>query len=442
MSTIALLQSKHDAAEQLRNRAIDLFIAGHKPSEICRQLGRSRTWLSDTLARYQVGGRAALVSRSRAPHATPNRIPSDVEAAIVRLRKVITSGEDPQLRYGNLGADALAVELERAGISPPSRATINRVLKRHDLLQPRPRRKAKRKLPDDYPWPCVSQPNHVHLLDFVSRVMVGGSRVYGCNLLDQARRWPYLDAILSKTAGAVGQFLVCAWQEMGLPSGLYLDNDVVWRGSGSGQRTFSHIVRLCLLLGVQVIFTPPYTPEANPVVESFNGVWDRNFWRRTDFRSLPQIRTELSYFQHYCRYRRAWAEFDNQTAAQCFANFVPTLLAVDFTRHQQPPLPLTAGQVHFIRFVTEQGTFSMLNETWQLDPDQWAGKTIRATVDTEQQRLSFYHQANRDTAPILVSQVNYRLKEAILPLPAEFQRPLVALWPAADVSIVKVSAMC
>ncbi len=442
MSTIALLQSKHDAAEQLRNRAIDLFIAGHKPSEICRQLGRSRTWLSDTLACYQVGGRAALVSRSRAPHATPNRIPSDVEAAIVRLRKVITSGEDPQLRYGNLGADALAVELERAGISPPSRATINRVLKRHALLQPRPRRKVKRKLPDDYPWPCVSQPNYVHLLDFVSRVMVGGSRVYGCNLLDQARRWPYLDAILSKTAGAVGQFLVCAWQEMGLPSGLYLDNDVVWRGSGSGQRTFSHIVRLCLLLGVQVIFTPPYTPEANPVVESFNGVWDRNFWRRTDFRSLPQIRTELSYFQDYCRCRRAWAEFDNQTAAQCFANFVPTLLAVDFTRHQQPPLPLTAGQVHFIRFVTEQGTFSMLNETWQLDPDQWAGKTIRATLDTEQQRLSFYHQANRDAAPILVSQVNYRLKEAILPLPAEFQRPLVTLWPASDVSIVKVSAMC
>ena len=136
-------QSNQDVAEQLRNRAIDMYIAGLKPTEICRQLGRSRTWFYNTLARYQIGGRPALASQSRAPHTVHNRTPREVEAAIVRVRRAITSGEDPKLRYANIGADSIAIELEHAGVTPPSRSTINRILKQYDLMQPRPRRKQK-----------------------------------------------------------------------------------------------------------------------------------------------------------------------------------------------------------------------------------------------------------------------------------------------------------
>jgi transposase len=416
MATSAPSQSNQDAAEQLRNQAIDLRIVGLKPKEICQRLGRSRSWFYETLARYQSGGRDALASRSRAPHTVHNRTSPEVEAAVVRLRKMILSGEDPELRYANIGADALAVELERAGITPPSRATINRILKRYDQIQPRPRRKRKRKLPDDFPWPSVQAPNQMHLFDFVNRVIVGGTRFYGCNLLDQARRWPYLGIISSKTAVAVSQFLVSAWQEIGLPQALYLDNDPVWRGSGSGQRTISRIVRLCLWLGVEVIFIPPYTPEANPTIESFNGVWDRNFWQRTEFRSLNHVRSELPYFQEYCLLRRPLAEYGYHTADQLYPDFIPDLLVTDFTAHRQERLPLTAGRAHFIRFVTEKGTFTFLNETWQLTPEQWAGKTIRAMVDTEQQLLCVYHQTDRDTGPTLIVQYDYHLKEEVLPL--------------------------
>jgi hypothetical protein len=38
------------------------------------------------------------------------------------------SGEDSELRYANIGADALAFELERAGIVPPGRATETSLL--------------------------------------------------------------------------------------------------------------------------------------------------------------------------------------------------------------------------------------------------------------------------------------------------------------------------
>jgi len=431
MTEHAPFQSNPDPEEQLRNEAIDLYIAGLRPTEISRQLGRSRAWFYNTLQRYQLGGRQALASRSRAPHTVHNRTPLQVEQAIVRVREMIMAGDDPELRYANFGADAIAVELQRAGITPPSRATINRILQKHGLVATRPRRKAKRKLPDDYPWPQVKQPNHVHLFDFVHRILVGGGRFYGCQMLDQARHWPYLAAIPQKTAAAVSQVFVSAWQEMGLPNALYMDNDVVWRGSSSGQRTFSRIIRLCLLVGIQVIFTPPYTPEANPVIESFNGVWDRNFWQRTEFQSLAHVQAELPHFQRYCRHRRPLPAFDNRTADQLYPGFVPVLLTPEFTAHQQTRLPLTAGYVHFIRFVRSDGTFTILNEAWSLDPDKWAGKTIRATIDTAKQQLCVYHQTDRNAEPQLIAQFEYPLKEEVRPLSPNFKRAEIPLWPTS-----------
>jgi len=105
-------------------------------------------------------------------------------------------------------------------------------------------------------------------------------------------------------------------------------------------------------------------------------------------------------------------------------------LAKAFDRHQQnDKLPITAGYVHFIRFVSGSGTFSILNEKWQLDQEPWAGKTIRAVIDTQQQQLCVYHQPKGSTTCQLVTHFDYPLGEDILPLAETFQRPRPALWP-------------
>jgi transposase InsO family protein len=342
------------------------------------------------------------------------------------------SGEDPELRYANIGAETLAYELERADITPPSRPTIYRVLKRHGLSSPRQRKNKKRKLPDDYPWPNVEAPNDLHLLDFVTRSIQGVGRFYGCHLLDQARRWPFLRAEAPKSAAVVSHFLVAAWQEVGLPGGLYIDNDPVWNGGGRGQRVLSTIVRLCLLLGVEVVFTPTYTPQANPMIESFNDIWDTNFWGRTTFRDLPHLQSELAFFEHYCRHRRPLSEFDGLTADQVAPDFVPMCLPSDFDQHQHGRLPITAGKVHFIRFVSSTGTFSVLNERWQLDKKRWAAKTIRATIDTKAQQLHVYHQPRENKTCQSIAQFNYRLGEEVLLLADEFRRTHPDFWPFAE----------
>jgi len=418
-----------DSAETVRQEAIDRYLRGERPTAIARALGRSRSWFYRALERYRQAGRDGLRTQSRAPHHVHNRTPKEVEDAIVRIRKTITSGHDPELRYANIGAVSIASEVQRLGLTPPHPVTIYRILKRYDLVQPRQRHEREPRLPKDYPWPLIIGPNAVHQADFVRRTLTGGQRFYGSHLLDLARCWPVLRVLTTKSAAAVCQFFVTVWQEVGLPTALQIDNDIVWNGGGRGQRVLSTVVRLCLAVGVQVIFIPPYTPQANGAIESFNDLWDTNFWHRTQFQSLDHVRDELPLFETYCRQRRPLPQFELRTAAQLFPDFQPRLLPATFTRHQQDRLPITAGFVHFIRFVSGEGTFSVLNETWTLDAEKWAGKTIRATIDTQTQFLRVYYlPLDTDTCQ-LIHQFEYTLADTAVPLDSAFDYPRPTLWP-------------
>lgn len=417
-----------DEGTRVRQEAIDRYLKGEPINQIYPALGRSRSWFYATLKRYRRGGRAGLCSQSRAPHHVHNRTPEPVATAIVRIRKTIESGEDPELRYADLGAASIAKELERLGHTPPHAATIYRVLHRRDALTPRPRKASAPQLPGDYPRPHAGEPNAIHQVDFVQRTLVGGQRVYGCHLLDIARRWPFLRVLTAKTTDTVGQFFVAAWQEVGLPTAIQIDNDVVWNGGGRGTRVLGKLVRLCLAVGVQVIFVPPYTPKANGHIESFNDLWDSNFWQRTQFHDAAHMRTELPYFETYCRQRRPIPDFDTQTPAQRFPEFQPTVLPADFALHQQPRLPITAGYVHFIRFVTPQDTFSILNETWSLEAHVWRGTTIRATVDTATQQLRVYHHPPRTDHCCLIAQFDYPLAESAVALDPTYVYQKPTIW--------------
>ena len=119
------------------------------------------------------------------------------------------------------------------------------------------------------------------------------------------------------------------------------------------------IVRLCLAVGVEVIFIPPYTPKANGSIESFNDLWNTNFWRRTEFRDVAHVQTELPLFETYCRHRRPLPELEGQSADQIEPDFEPFLLPPEFDLHQHKRLAIRAGFVHFFRFVSSKGTFSL-----------------------------------------------------------------------------------
>lgn len=105
--------------EALREEAINRRLSGQRPCTIYRALSRAKSWFDKWWARYRQEGREGLKDRSRAPRFCPHKMPQPVEDAIVRIRKVLQQGSDPELKYAFVGAETIQWELRRMGYDPP-----------------------------------------------------------------------------------------------------------------------------------------------------------------------------------------------------------------------------------------------------------------------------------------------------------------------------------
>jgi putative transposase len=65
-----------------------------------------------------------------------------------------------------------------------------------------------------------------------------------------------LAAVPSKQAPDVVDALVEGWQKLGCPRYLQMDNELSFGGSNRHPRSFGILLRLCLYLGVEVVFIP------------------------------------------------------------------------------------------------------------------------------------------------------------------------------------------
>ena len=100
-------------------------------TEVAARSGVSRQSVHAWLRRYEQGGLGALADRSRRPESCPHQVSAEVEAAVSEMRR-----EHPKW-----GPPRLAHELAKAGVVPaPSRMSAYRVLVRHGLVEPGPRK--------------------------------------------------------------------------------------------------------------------------------------------------------------------------------------------------------------------------------------------------------------------------------------------------------------
>jgi transposase InsO family protein len=398
--------------EALRNEAINRRLAGERRCDICRALGRSTAWFDKWWARYRRYGRAGLKSRSRAPQHVHNKMAPEVEEAIVRIRKVLEEQTDPELKYAFIGAPTIRTELKRTPLRPvPSVRAIERALQRRELTRPRRKRKHPNEPTAYCPLPVVQGPNDVHAMDIITRHLLGGERICSFHLLDLASHYPVLRQYPDKSAVSAKAFLVTTWQTVGLPKLLQMDNEATFCGGYRGKRVFSQIVRLCLNVGVEVVFIPFYSPKKNADIESFHSDWAQAFWQRERFRDLAHVQEECPIFERWYRTRYEPPALKGLTPTEARADFVPRLLPADFNLHQaEERLPLTAGKVHFIRLVNSQGQVKILNERWTVG-EELVGEYVWATISTAEQRLCIYHQAAVDAAQQLVAEYQYEITE-------------------------------
>lgn len=115
--------------ETLRKMAITQYLQGKKPIAIYRELGKTKKWFFKWLKRYRSGDDHWYRDLSKAPLSHPNQTATDFSQLIVSIRNDLDDS------YNQIGVSAIRWESKKLGISLPSDSTINRILKREDLVK-------------------------------------------------------------------------------------------------------------------------------------------------------------------------------------------------------------------------------------------------------------------------------------------------------------------
>jgi transposase InsO family protein len=202
-------------------------LEGLSQAETARRYGLSQAWVSRLIARYRVEGEAAFEPRSRRPRSSPRAVPNDVVAAVLAERdRLVTSGHDA-------GPETILWHLQRAGVSPPSRASIARILTRHGRVTPAPKKKPKAA----YIRFQAEQPNETWQSDFTHVTLADGTDVEVITWLDDHSRYALrISAHPKITAAIVLETFRAAVAEHGCPASTLTDNGMVYTVRHSSQR--------------------------------------------------------------------------------------------------------------------------------------------------------------------------------------------------------------
>lgn len=369
--------------EQRRIDAITRFLQGEPASVICKALGRSRRWFYKWLKRYDPGNSGWAYSLSRAPKNISHKIPQPIADAVCEVRKRLL-----KTKYAQKGAFAIQWQLKQLGIKPlPEIWTINRILKRQGLVD------NPVYSPRAIPYPAVqaTQPNDVHQFDLVGpRYLRSKERFYGAHLIDPFSNAVALKALPSKHDIHIVQAIVAAWQHLGIPRTLQVDNELSFRGSNRYPRSFGLLIRLCLYLGVELLFIPQGEPWRNGTVEKFNDVYDKLFLRPQQFSSLKHLERELPVFESFHNRHHRYAKLGQRTPWAVHTAGAKRLLPKSFAL-QRRLIPWREGKISFIRLTDRRGAAQFFSERFVVAP-ALVHEYVQGTIFTKLGLLKFYHQ--------------------------------------------------
>jgi transposase-like protein len=400
-----------------RQAFIHLLRGGRSVAEASRELGRARSWGYKWQARYEQGGWAGVKARSRALHRVSRKTPELVRQEIVRLRSELEAEAHQSDQLGYIGAAAIYGRLQGSKVRPlPGVSTIERILRQAGLTKPQ----APVVKPEvQYPHLKPSAAHQLTQVDIVPHYLRGGQSVACFNSIDVVSRYPAGQPYLSKTSADAANFLIYTWQQLGLSHYLQLDNEGCFSGGCTHPGVIGKVVRLALSVGVQPVFSPFYHPESNGTVERFHQDYSAFVWDKAHLENLQAVRQRSALFFPNFRRSRHQAALHGQSPLNLQTASPARKLPADFSLPDQ--LPITAGQVHFIRAVDTNRQVLILNQRWSAGlalPDQgvWAtlflppkGATLRiydAAPDAPKRRCLAVHP--------------FPLKEPVVPLPAQF----------------------
>ena len=267
-------------------------------AELCREFQISRQTGYSWLKRYQAGGSAQVVDRSRRPVHSPRQTSADIEQAVVALRA----------RYPDWGAAKLRVLLQqRCPEAKLCQRTVHRILTRHHLLHER----------DRHP-PALQRfergsPNELWQMDFKGpQGFNRDSPVGPLSIVDDHSRYIVtLEHLGSTRAHGVRQTLERTFSSAGLPDALLVDHGTPWWNQASPWG-LSELAIWILRQGVRLLYSGFRHPQTQGKVERMHGALQRAVRRR---KADPNDQQWLNAFRQEYNHLRPHAALGMQTPA-------------------------------------------------------------------------------------------------------------------------------
>ena len=267
----------------------------------------------------------------------------------------------------------------------PGRTTIYRVLARHGLLDGahRQRRPAPPKgwyLPDFWP-PAVAQ---LDSFDFIEDLKIADGPLISA-LTATSLHGALADVwIMAQPRAAITvDALIERWRRDGLPDYAQFDNDTVFQGGHRFADSVGRVSRLCLALGILVVFAPPREPGFQNAIEGFNGLWQSKVWQRYRF---PDVATLKSVSARYIGAYRAKTAGRREAAPSRRA--FPRGFRLDLNASLK-------GTLIFLRRSNEVGAVHLLGTAFPVDK-YWVHRLVRCEVNLTHRRIRFYALRRRD----------------------------------------------
>lgn len=185
-------------------------------TDLCRTYGISRPTGYAVVGGYLRGGEAGLEERSRAALRHPNQTLAEIEAEVLKLRRLHPLWGPRKLKR--------LLEDEGGGIRWPAASTIGEMLNREGLT--RHRRQRRRVEPYQRPFQSVAEPNDEWAGDFKGWMRTGdGDRIDPLTITDsQSRYLLRCQGVEKADTERVKAIFEAAFREYGMPRAIRTDN--------------------------------------------------------------------------------------------------------------------------------------------------------------------------------------------------------------------------
>ncbi|THV33044.1 helix-turn-helix domain-containing protein, partial [Glycomyces buryatensis] len=204
-----------------------VILEGRSQTEVAREYGVSKGWVSKLVARYRLEGAAAFEPKSKRPKSSPNQTSTETVNLIVELREKLTAvGLDA-------GPHTIARHLQQHHKNTISTATIHRHLAKAGLVEPAPKKRPR----SSYIRFEAAMPGECWQADFTHYRLAGGQNTEIPTWLDDCTRYALSVTAHERVTGPITQgTFQAAYEAHGVPASTLTDNGLVFTTRLAGGR--------------------------------------------------------------------------------------------------------------------------------------------------------------------------------------------------------------